>query len=343
LVDHRGRRRPAGRGSALVWLVAVFAVLLLTGAVAVVGLSRPAPGTAVGAGPVPTGTTPSGTPSGLRPGASGVPSAPSAPSSPAATRSATSVPASPNRVSVSRKKGVSAWYFDGVTRALRDVRATWYYNWGLESGAIPKPAGVEYVPMIWGAKSVDAATLSRVRGQGHTLLGFNEPDLGSQANMSVAQALDLWPQLMATGMRLGSPAPAMRAPDPNGWLDGFMSGAAARGYRVDFIALHWYGADFTGRAVDQLRTYLDATYQRYHKPIWLTEFALTNFTGATPTYPTQAQQADFARTSTAMLERLPYVERYAWFALPTSGPASSTGLYRNGGTPTAVGTAYRAA
>ena len=37
-----------------------------------------------------------------------------------------------------------------------------------------------------------------------------------------------------------------------------MAGAGARGYRVDFIALHWYGSDFSPRATDQLRAYLDA-------------------------------------------------------------------------------------
>ena len=39
--------------------------------------------------------------------------------------------------------------------------------------------------MIWGAASVTAATLAQVGGEGHVLLGFNEPDLGGQANMSV--------------------------------------------------------------------------------------------------------------------------------------------------------------
>lgn len=87
--------------------------------------------------------------------------------------------------------------------------------------------------MIWGAASVDRAELDRARQAGSTLLGFNEPDFDSQANMSVEQALDLWPQLQATGLRLGSPAPAVDAAEPGGWLDRFLSGARDRGYRVD--------------------------------------------------------------------------------------------------------------
>ena len=43
----------------------------------------------------------------------------------------------------------------------------------------------------------------------------------------------------------------------------------------------------------------------------------------------------------AMLDSLPYVERYSWFALPSEG--EDTGLYRSTGQPTDVGLAYKAA
>jgi hypothetical protein len=202
------------------------------------------------------------------------------------------------------------------------------------------PAGVEFVPMIWGAGSVTSATLAQAKQQGTELLGFNEPDMSGQANMTVSQALDLWPQLQATGMRLGSPAVATGGDKAGGWLDQFMSGAASRGYRVDFITLHWYGSDFSSAAVGQLKSYIQAVYARYHKPIWLTEYALINFGGGAK-YPTQAQQSAFVTGSTAMLDSLSYVERYAWFALPSKG--NDTGLYTNGTAATQVGLAYRAA
>ncbi len=35
--------------------------------------------------------------------------------------------------------------------------------------------------------------------------------MSSQSNMTVSDALRLWPRLMATGMRLGSPAVAANA------------------------------------------------------------------------------------------------------------------------------------
>ncbi|HEX3515314.1 MAG TPA: glycoside hydrolase family protein, partial [Trebonia sp.] len=206
------------------------------------------------------------------------------------------------------------------------------------------PASVSYVPMIWGAADVTSATLSQVGQEGRVLLGFNEPDLGSQSNMSVSQALGLWPKLMATGMTLGSPAVASGAATPGGWLDQFMAGAKARGYRVDFIAVHWYGGDFdTGPAVQQLESYLEAIYARYHLPVWLTEFALTSYSGGTASFPAEAQQAAFLTAATKMLDGLSYVQRYAWFALPTSAGSGTTGLFNPGPAVTQVGEAFESA
>ncbi len=244
----------------------------------------------------------------------------------------------------SQRKGVGTWNFTGAGQALSESGASWYYNWAAAPNGIAAPASASYVPMIWGAASVTAANLAQAGHEGHVLLGFNEPDLGSQSNMTVAQALSLWPKLMATGLTLGSPAVAAGAATPGGWLDQFMAGAKARGYRVDFIAVHWYGGDFrTGPAVQQLESYLQAVYDRYHLPVWLTEFALTSYAGGTATFPTQAQQAAFLSAATTMLDGLPFLQRYAWFALPTSAGSGTTGLFSPGPSVTPVGQAFEAA
>jgi Glycosyl hydrolase catalytic core len=239
------------------------------------------------------------------------------------------------------KKGVSAWAFPGVRSALAQSGVHWYYTWATGPGGISTPRGVSFVPMIWGPGSVTAAGLRQARQAGHVLLTFNEPDMGSQSNMTVDQALRLWPQLMATGMRLSSPAVAYGGDTPGGWLDQFLRGAAARHYRVNFIALHWYGGDFTTRdAVSQLRSYLQAVWNRYHKAIWLTEFALIRF-GATTAFPSPQLQSAFVTAATAMLQRLPYVWRYAWFALPSNSTDGSVGLFRAGAVPTIPGQAFK--
>ncbi len=253
------------------------------------------------------------------------------------------VPAVPDTVG-SVKKGAATWNQDGMTASLKDSGVSWFYNWAADPQGIQAPAGVEFVPMIWGADAVNADTLATAKKHGDTLLGFNEPDLGEQSNMSVERALELWPQLQGTGLRLGSPAVAWGADQDGQWLDRFMKGADRKGYQVDFITLHWYGSDFNPKnATQHLKTYVENTHAKYGKPIWLTEYSLMNFGGG-PKFASPADQAEFVRLSTEMLEGLDYVEHYSWFAFPTSkNGQDETGLYRPGGALTEPGKAYRSA
>ena len=256
-------------------------------------------------------------------------------------KAAATIPATGSSV----KKGASIFGRPaGITGALADSGVSWTYNWSAGPNGVTRPKGVQFVPMIWGASSADAATLRQAKKNGSTLLGFNEPDFKDQSNMTVDAALDLWPKLQATGMRLGSPAVAWGADQNGQWLDRFMDGVKTRGYRVDFITLHWYGGDFNPtNATSQLKSYIQATHAKYHKPIWVTEYALMNFSGG-PRTPSASVQADFVKKSTRMLEGLSYVEKYAWFAFPTSDDGTDgTGLYRPGGVATLPGKAYRAA
>jgi hypothetical protein len=250
------------------------------------------------------------------------------------------VAAPPAPPATSARKGVGVWTFNGVNTALGRSGAQWYYTWSTTHSGISGPG---FVPMIWGAKSVTADSLAEVQQAGPYLLGFNEPDMAQQSNMTVDQALSLWPRLEATGKVLGSPAVAYGGDTPGGWLDRFMTGAAQKGYRVDFITLHWYGGDFTTPdAVAQLQSYLQAVHNRYHKPIWLTEFALTDFSNGTR-YPTDQQQAAFVTAATKMLDGLPWLQRYAWFGLPAKDDGPSTGLFHSGPVETPAGRAFEAA
>ena len=260
----------------------------------------------------------------------------------------TATPSNKAVLNISRKKGLGTWYFAGGDKALADFQGSWFYNWSPEHTWITPPAGVEFLPMIWSSADVTTAKLTAAKASGSALLlGFNEPDNKTQANMTTTQALDLWPKLMATGMPLCSPAPANDPVAPGGWLDSFMNGVASRGYRVDKICVHWYGNNFDPTtATGQLRSVLQATYDKYKRPILLTEFNLTNWSawGTAGQFPSASVEAEFLRQSTAMLESLPFVERYAWFSAPkyTSNPAETSFLYQNDGTPTTVGQAYRA-
>lgn len=73
------------------------------------------------------------------------------------------------------------------------------------------------------------------------ILGFNEPDERSQSALSVDEAIALWPELMATSARLGSPATTTPGTlGKQSWLGRFMKQADAADLRVDFMAVHYY-------------------------------------------------------------------------------------------------------
>ncbi|MEU3497495.1 sigma-70 family RNA polymerase sigma factor [Kitasatospora cineracea] len=347
--------KPVLGGAALVLVAAA----VLVGAELVPGqdsapAAAPAPSGAVApptaaeaaAPPEPDGASPSAppapSPSAPSPSPSASSPAPSGPVLPSATAAA-SAPVAQGAVVASARKGVGVWAFDGASQALAASGAGWYYTWGTQHPGISTPASASFVPMIWGASSVTGAALAQARANGPYLLGFNEPDMAAQSNLTVDRALELWPQLMQAGQTLGSPAVAYGADTPGGWLDRFMVGADAKGYRVDFITLHWYGGDFrTPQAVQQLTAYLEAVHRRYHKPIWLTEYALIDFSQGTR-FPSADQQAAFVTASTEALDALPYLQRYAWFGLGADPAKPSSGLFTDGTTATAAGRAYRAA
>jgi hypothetical protein len=218
---------------------------------------------------------------------------------------------------VSPKRGVaSGEYLASDPAALAPLHAAWAYDWSWQ--APPRSPSLEWVPMIWGAGSVTRHSISalaadRRSGRARALLGFNEPDSGSQANMTPQQAASLWPRLESTGLRLGSPAPAVPS---DGWLDRFMALARAHRLRVDFIALHFY-QDFTDpSAVDDLRGELIAIHRRYRKPIWITEIGALDIRAwgeHMHAAPTAALAGAYMRRLLPMLDGLGFVQRYAWF------------------------------
>jgi len=223
-------------------------------------------------------------------------------------------------------------------QAIDATTSTWYYNW------TPRPSKgtirADFVPMLWWAGDVEADLHTAVLSGAKELLAFNEPDSSTEGNVTVDQAIAVWPELEATGLRLGSPATTTGSP----WLDRFMEQAKARHLRVDFLCLHWYGDITAPDPVGDLRQYLQGYWDRYHLPIWLTEFAGADFSFHMRR-TTVEDNANFAAAAAAMLEKLPFVERYAWFGTawtPDSRDYPTSGLYDNAThSLTPVGKAWR--
>jgi DNA-binding HxlR family transcriptional regulator len=117
---------------------------------------------------------------------------------------------------------------------------------------------------------------------------------------------------MTLGQRLGSPAPANAK-----WLDSFMPEALRRGLRVDFVCLHRYPDISDPGAVDEVEGIIEDAHRKFGLPIWLTESGAADVSAWRQrqlSKPTPEMAQNFLARLLAMLERQPWVERYAWFA-----------------------------
>ncbi|RZK23397.1 MAG: hypothetical protein EOO63_17715, partial [Hymenobacter sp.] len=167
---------------------------------------------------------------------------------------------------------------------------------------------MEYVPIRQTQWWPSLATTNAKRKVTH-LLGFNEPDASSQANMTVEQALAAWPGLLQSGLRLGSPAPTDGGAN---WLYSFMEKADLAGYRVDFVAVHFYRGCQTPQ---QFYSFLKTIYDRTKRPIWVTEWnnGANWTTSAGCPKPTYAAQAAKIQAFVTMLDTARIVERYSLY------------------------------
>ena len=237
------------------------------------------------------------------------------------------------------KKGVAftsrskAW--SHKTSALK---AHWMYSWGRELRE-EIPENVEFVPMFWGKGSVTQERLDEVKqlideGRVKYVLGFNEPDGAAQANMTVDEAIELWPQLESLGVPLGSPATV--GPN-NDWMVEFMEKAEALNLRIDFVAVHSYG----GPNVLSLINKLKDTYNAYRRPIWITEFAVADWNATSPeaNKHSEATVMNFMTETLNALDEIDYIHRYAWFS-GTQAPLYTSALFDDDANITAVGELY---
>ncbi len=226
---------------------------------------------------------------------------------------------------------------------VASLNVGWHYSWG---PILPEPApkGVEFVPMIWGfwgaspdfLKVLDELRAAKLDGSRTHLLAFNEPDGKDQANMSVDKALEAWPFLEKTGLRLGSPG-AVHADKE--WMQQFMTRANEKGYRVDFVCVHWYGSPHVEPFIERLKK----IHEMYQKPLWITEFAPADWNAKTveENRHTPEQVLRFMRELLPRLDQLDFVERYAWFgAWPDSPALGPSALFNKDGSLTALGEFY---
>jgi len=204
-----------------------------------------------------------------------------------------------------------------LVQVAEQMNVRWYYNWSLHpydelKGKIP------FFPMIWGRKAFEEFEHSREKYS--LILFLNEPDGLTQSNISVDEALKMYPVVRKHAELVVSPA-TVNATEP--WMREFESKVALVGEQPDFVAVHWYG----GPNATRLLEFLEEVHKLYGKPIWITEFAVADWeakrTGG-PNRFTQDQIAKFMKKIIPALEDLTYVKRYAWFTYRKESIQGST-------------------
>ena len=217
----------------------------------------------------------------------------------------------------SPKRGVAFNFSVADDLPLLSDAISWDYNWGNDQNSLAATwmddEGIEYCPMCWNSNYNADRIRAYVAAHPSTkyLLAFNEPNLKDQANMTPAKAAELWLPVVALAKELNLKlvSPAMNYgtlsgySDPIKWLDEFFAQPQVSLDDIDAISIHCYMA--SPKAV---KNYI-AMFEKYNKPIWLTEFC------AWEDYAIHSagDQISYMCSMLNHLEQNPNVERYAWF------------------------------
>ncbi|MBR4264046.1 MAG: hypothetical protein IKQ48_05670 [Paludibacteraceae bacterium] len=229
----------------------------------------------------------------------------------------------------SAKRGVAFSFSQITDLPLLSPYISWDYNWGNtpsdEAALWFDTNEMDYCPMCWNGNYNADKIRAFVAAHPKTryLLAFNEPNLTDQARMTPAEAASLWAPVVALAKELNLQlvSPAMNYgtlpgySDPIKWLDEFFTQPGVSIDDIYAISIHCYMASASG-----LQGFVER-FEKYNKPIWLTEFCAWD-----PVPGSVNTQMDYMCAALHYLETRPSVERYAWF-IPRTGNKVDTPPY----------------
>ncbi|HLN72820.1 MAG TPA: glycosyl hydrolase [Prolixibacteraceae bacterium] len=220
----------------------------------------------------------------------------------------------------SKKRGIAFGYNTESDFKALSKNISWWYNWSTrpesEVALVYQNYGMDFVPMTWNANYSETGLRAFYANhpEAKFILGFNEPNFTTQANMTPKQAAAAWPKLEKIakdfGLKIVAPAvnyadkpvteDGVTYSDPIKYLDAFF--AACPTCQVDYIAVHNYMC-YAGSLSNDIQR-----YKKYKKPIWLTEFACWDQQNITLT-----MQKDYMMGAIDYLEGDTCIFRYSWF------------------------------
>lgn len=205
------------------------------------------------------------------------------------------------------KKGIAS---DASAEIVDSLNVTWCYDWG--QGNAERLPDCEWVPHHIYEDWPSVATCGSVTQSPHMQTNNEPGNSADDTPQSVETVLNNWENLMATGMRLCSPSSHDGSLN---WMYAFMDSIDARGWRCDILDMHCYWPEWN------LNNQLQGWYDRYKRPIWVSEFvwgASWNNNGifATDrTFSIENQQKNYDVMSKVLTNwnSWPYIERYAYW------------------------------
>jgi hypothetical protein len=211
---------------------------------------------------------------------------------------------------------------------------SWAYDW---AGSIfgNLPSGIEFVPMLWGTRDFGGwlTTIETALSSGSKyILGFNEPDMPAQANMTPGEAANFYMTHItpfAGKAKLISPAVSSSTNPGMGlsWFESFIGSCSSCG--ISGLAVHWYG-----NSADEFKSFvteaMDTASKNNLDELWITEFGLNaDINGITDLGTTTA----FINDVVPWLNQQDGVTRYAYFF-------AADGYLLSGNTLNAAGQTY---
>jgi hypothetical protein len=191
---------------------------------------------------------------------------------------------------------------------------------------------VEYVPLRHNPGWPSYTSIQAKKNVTHALY-YNEPDNSVDDGFStVANAIAQYSNLLASGLRMVSPAPTDGGA---AWLIDFVNQCKIKNYRLDAVAIHFYRGCQTSQ---QFYDFLNYIHNNTGLPIWVTEWNNgCNWSGDGCIPTSYDEQAQVIQEWVDMLESAPFVERYSiWPGCTTyqqfyspSGITPSGALYRD--------------
>lgn len=143
------------------------------------------------------------------------------------------------------------------------LNITCNYNWNI-NGKSDDP-DVEYAAIRQNLGWPSWSDINNKKGITH-LLGCNEPNDKNQSNCTVDQVIEMWPEMLKSGLRLGSPAPT----SVWAWNGDFFNLITQLGYRCDFAVAHIYENSLNATSlVDRVKHLSEVGKGR---PVWITEW-----------------------------------------------------------------------